>query len=111
MTRIVNSFPATWRTSVVVLRGGGRDSKGNPLPVIEIPVSDCLFADKTSQEQMGFTDLVDADAAIYRDPDSSFSFETNDRIVIPAGARGAGEWSVSGRIQEWPFGVVVPLKW
>jgi hypothetical protein len=26
---IVRRFPKKWRTDVVVLRGGGRDSKGN----------------------------------------------------------------------------------
>lgn len=107
---IVNSLPADWLTDVIVLRGGGRDAKGNPQPPTEIPVDGCLFADKTTAEQMGFSDVVDADAAIYRDPDAGFRFESTDRVRIPDGARGAGVWSVSGRVQEWPLGVVVPLR-
>ena len=107
---VLDAFPLSWRTDVTVLRGGGRDAKGNPQPVTEIPVEGCLFADKTTAEQMSFSDVVDADAAIYRDPDVGFRFESTDRIRIPDGARGAGEWSVSGRVQEWPYGVVVPLK-
>ena len=110
MLGIVSAFPTSWRTSVTVLRGGGRDAKGNPQPPTEIPVDGCLFADKTTAEQMGFSDVVDADAAIYRDPDAGFRFESTDRVRIPDGARGAGVWSVDGRVQEWPLGVVVPLR-
>ena len=107
---IVKSFPKDWLTDVIVLRGGGRDPRGNPQPPTEIPVDGCLFADKTTAEQMGFSDVVDADAAIYRDPDVGFRFESTDRIRIPDGSRGAGVWSVSGRVQEWPLGVMVPLR-
>lgn len=109
MRGFVKFLPSSWHTDVTVLRGG-RDAKGNPLPVEEIEVAGCLFADKTSADDMGFSDLIDADAALYRDPDNVFRFEHTDRIRIPDGARGAGEWSVAGRVQEWPYGVVVPLK-
>jgi hypothetical protein len=106
---IVSSFPKSWRTDVVVIRGGGRDAKGNPLPAQDIPVKDCIVGARATAEPLDHSDVVDSKAVLYRDPDPGFTFLPSDRVRVPAGKRMAGEWSVDGRPGEWPLGVEVGL--
>jgi hypothetical protein len=100
-------YPRSWRTDVIVLRGGGRDAKGNPQPTQEIPVKDCIVGARATAEPVDRSDGFDSKAVLYRDP--GFSFLSTDRVRIPKGARMAGEWSVDGRPGEWPLGVEVGL--
>lgn len=99
---------------MTVLRGGGRDAKGNPQPTVEIPVTDCLVAPRLAEEpafdRSGAgrrSAVVRNTAALYRKP--GFIFHPSDQIRVPDGARMAGLWSVDGRPNEWPFGVEVEL--
>ncbi|MDN4644926.1 hypothetical protein [Arthrobacter sp. PsM3] len=104
---LVRKFPKSWLTSVTVLRGGGRDAKGNPLPTTEITVTGCLIAPRATAEPVYRADVVSSTAVLYRDP--GFTFLPDDRIRVPAGARMAGTWSVDGRVGDWPHGVEVGL--
>lgn len=108
--RIVTRFPASWRTSFTILRGGGRDKFTNPLPESEIEVPHGLIAPRVSTEQDDFSDLADATAVLYCDLTPGLSFSNTDRIRIPEGSRLAGIWSIVGRPGEWPFGWEVGLK-
>lgn len=103
-------LPASWRTSVVVLRGGGRDAKGNPLPVQEIAVDDCLMAARATAEPVDRSEAVDSRAVLYHAPEDGLVFLAADRIRVPDGARMAGTWTVDGRPGEWPFGWEVGLE-
>lgn len=107
---IVASFPAFWRTNVTVLRAGGRDPKGNPLPAVEISVADCLIGPRSTTEPVAGTSLASSDMSIYRDPDPAFKFQPADRIIVPEGALNAGEWSIDGRSKEFPLGSETPVK-
>jgi hypothetical protein len=104
---IVKRFPKSWRVDVVVLRGGGRDAKGNPLPGQEIAVMDCILAPRATAEATDRADVVSSTAVLYRDP--GFTFLPADRIRVPAGQRMAGTWSVDGRPGEWPHGWEIGL--
>lgn len=104
---LVKLFPKSWLTDVIVLRGGGRDAKGNPLPVSEIPVTGCLIAPRATADPVDRSDVIDGKAVLYRDP--GFTFQSTDRIRVPRGARMAGDWSVEGRPGEWPYGSEVGL--
>ncbi|GAP53711.1 hypothetical protein AHiyo6_02760 [Arthrobacter sp. Hiyo6] len=104
---LVKRFPKSWRTDVVVLRGGGRDAKGNPLPGLEIPVRDCLVGSRATADPLDHSDVASSTAVLYRDP--GFTFLPADRIRVPDGARMAGLWAVDGRPGEWPDGVEVGL--
>jgi hypothetical protein len=106
---IVRRFPRKWRTDVMVLRGGGRDLKGNPLPVTEIPVQDCIVAPRATSEPTDRADLISSTAVLYRDPDPVFKFLPKDRVRVPVTARMAGEWAVDGLPGEWPLGDEVAL--
>ncbi|MDQ0102350.1 hypothetical protein J2T10_001996 [Paenarthrobacter nicotinovorans] len=106
---IVSGFPDAWRADVVVLRGGGRDPKGNPLPATEVAVNDCIVGPRATREPADRSDIVSSTAVLYRDPDESFSFLPKDRVRVPTGALMAGEWSVDGLPGEWPLGVEVGL--
>jgi hypothetical protein len=100
-------FPKSWLTAVTVLRGGGRDAKGNPLPTSEIVVTGCLIGARATADPVDHSDVVDGKAVLYRGP--GFRFMPTDRIRVPDGARMAGEWVVEGRPGEWPFGSEVGL--
>lgn len=100
-------FPKSWLTAVTVIRGGGRDAKGNPLPTVEIEVTGCLIAPRAASDPVDRSDLVDNNAVLYRGP--GFTFLSTDRIRVAHGQRMAGEWSVEGRPGEWPFGSEVGL--
>lgn len=103
-------FPDDWRTDVIVLRGGGTDRRGNPLPIEEIHVSDCMIGPRNTAEVEGFSLVSSTEMALYRDPDPDFRFHGTDRIRIPDGAAMAGEWAVDGRPLEYPLGVKVPIR-
>jgi len=102
-------FPKAWRVDVIVLRGGGRDAKGNPMPPEEIQLVDCLVGPRMSVDPRTASDVPDSDVYLYRNPDPDFRFQSTDRIRIPAGKRMAGDWAVNGRPAEWPIGVEVGL--
>lgn len=99
-------MPRSWKTSVTVLRGGGRDSHGNPLEPERIPVTGCLIGPRSTNEPLDRTDLVDTKAVLYHE---DFGFLPTDRIEVPEGARMAGTWAVDGMPGEWPFGVEVGI--
>lgn len=103
----VTRFPAEWLTDVVVLRGGGRDAKGNPLPVTEILVADCLVGQRSTSDPVDRSDVVDGKAILYRD--KGFEFLSTDVIKVPDSHRMGGRWSVDGRPAEWPTGSEVGL--
>lgn len=104
---IVSRFPKSWLTSVTVVRSGGRDAKGNPLPTSEIPVADCIVAPRATSDPVDRSDVVDGKSVLYRDP--GFRFYSTDLIRVPDGSFMAGDWAVDGRPGEWPFGVEVGL--
>jgi hypothetical protein len=103
----LRGIPKSWLVDVTVLRGGGRDAKGNPLPTIELAVTKCLIAPRATADPVDRSDVVDNTAVLYRGP--GFTFMSTDRIRVPAGARMAGVWAVEGRPGEWPFGSEVGL--
>lgn len=107
---IVSRFPKSWRTDVVVIRGGGRDAKGNPLPGQEIPVTDCIIGARATSDPLDHSDVTSSTAALYRDHhEPDFVFLPADRIRVPAGKRMAGTWAVDGRPGDWPHGWEIGL--
>lgn len=110
MDDLVSRFPAYWRTDVTVIRGGGRDDRGNQTPVTEITVTGCAVGWSSSTEPEDRSELTESVANLYRDQDSEFRFLSTDRIRVPAGHPCDGTWFVDGRAREWPKGVHVPLK-
>lgn len=107
MRPMAERFPPEWITDVTVLRGGGRDSKGNPLPVVELLATDCIIVPRSTSDPVDRSDVVDGKAVLYRDP--GFTFLPTDRVRVPTGGLMAGDWSIDGRPGEWPFGVEVGL--
>ncbi|WNM72232.1 head-to-tail stopper [Arthrobacter phage Gusanita] len=99
---------ADWHVDVIVLRGGGRDARGNPLPVVEIPRSGVTVGPRSTQDPLDRSDVTSATAVLY-DEDTTFRYLPKDRIRVPEGALMAGEWSVEGRPGEWPMGSEVGL--
>jgi len=104
---IVSRFPRSWRVDVIVIRSGGRDAKGNPLPSQEIAVKDCILGPRATTDPTDHSDVTSSTAVLYRDP--GFTFLPADRIRVPVGKRMAGTWSVDGRPGEWPHGWEIGL--
>lgn len=107
---IVARFPRSWRTSVTVVRGGGRDHMGNPVPASEVVLADCVVGPRSSGEPMVQGDVVSSELSVYRDPDPAFRFLSTDKIIVPEGALNAGTYEVDGRPHEFPLGVEVRIR-
>jgi len=103
----LRGVPKSWLTDVTVIRGGGRDAKGNPLPTVELQVSRCLIAPRATADPVDRSDVTDNTAVLYRGP--GFTFLSTDRVRVPDGRPMAGVWAVEGRPGEWPFGTEVGL--
>jgi hypothetical protein len=103
----VDRFPAEWLADVIVRRSGGRDSRGNPLPVSELEVTNCLIGQRSTADPRDRSDVTEGKAILYRD--KGFTFLSTDVIVVPTGHRMAGKWAVDGRPAEWPTGSEVGL--
>lgn len=106
----VRMFPKSWKTDVVVLRGGGRDKYDNPLPTSEIVREGVLIAPRSTAEMEDFSEVESNRVALYDDNADGFRYVSTDRVRVPDGARMAGDWRVVGRTQEWPMGNEVVLE-
>lgn len=99
---IVTLFPASWRITVAVERGGGGlDRWGNPLPSEQFEVSDCLLAPSVPNDPERLGSWTDTEGRIYHD---SFVFQQNDIVTVPDGLMNAGRWEVISPSAEWPHG-------
>lgn len=106
---LVQRFPPAWLTTVTVVRGGGRDARGNPRASQRIPVVDCLVRWTASGDLLDRTDVSTGAAVLYgRRP--GFDFTSTDRIEIPATALAPGVWAVDGSPKLWPHSIEVALK-
>ncbi|OMH30650.1 hypothetical protein [Tersicoccus sp. Bi-70] len=107
---LIERFPPKWLTSVVVVRSGGRDARGNPRPAQRIPVDRCLVRWTGSGDLVDRTDVSTGTAVLYRRRSSSFAFVPTDRIEIPDSALVPGVWAVDGAPKLWPNSVELTLK-
>lgn len=105
---ITSRFPASWRVTVTVKRGGGLDPKGIPTPTTEHEVADCLVSTTASEEQAR-SDAPETTVWVWA-PEGS-DFESTDRVVIPDGPLWpSGEFELTGKPSKFPLGVSVPLR-
>ena len=105
---VVDSFPADWRITVTVRRGGGVDRWGDPLPDTTHEVADCLIGEATSDEVEQFSEVSRLDAVMYA-PVAADVVST-DSIDAPASAWSPPrKWRVAGHPLFTPLGTKVPL--
>lgn len=101
-------FPAQWRTDVVVRRGG-RDNKGNPLPEVAHIVPNVLVGWRGTRNPLDRSDMTSDDAVIYANLGSYF--EVGDKIDIPDGPWPSGNgWQIDGQPKRWQMGTEVPIR-
>ena len=98
-----------WHVDVIVIRSGGRDAKGNPLPAQEISREGVTVCPRSTEDPLDRSDVASSTAVLY-DEDTAFRYQSTDRIRVPVGALMAGEWAVAGRPGEWPMGSEVGLS-
>lgn len=98
-----------FNTSVEVQRGGGRDAKGNPKPVQQLPVEDCQITPlDASDPRLDRSDVPEDTALLFHD--GPFRFQSTDRVLVPDGHEMAGEWEVDGRPGGWPGTTELKLR-
>lgn len=97
----LDDFPEEWLSDVSVVRSGGRDTKGNPRPDAVFPRMGIAIVPGGSAEAGERSNATENKAVLY-DGDPSFTYQSTDRIRVPAGDRMAGDWSIVGRPNEWP---------
>ena len=99
----IERLPDSWKTTATLIRGGGRDPRGNPLPTTEEPVQGGIFAPRSTAEPVDRSDLTDATAVLYMPPGATA--KSTDRVRV-----SGRTWAVDGEISVWPLGVEVPLR-
>jgi len=109
MTSIVERFPPEWLTDVTVVRSGGSDPKGNPLPATEHEIGPCLVSTDASTEDVSSrSDAPETTAYLFTPP--GVKVLSTDRLRIPPGLWPSGDFQVSGEPSPTPLGVRVPLQ-
>ena len=102
-------FPKDWYTDVEVLRGGGRDSMGNPKQPEVIPLDECLISNHSMTDTTEpASDQTTNPAYLYRKP--GFKFLPTDRIRVPETSDMEGTWEIIGRPAGGPMGWEVRLS-
>lgn len=96
-------FPAG--TTITVLRSGGRDRRGNPLPEVEHVLHGWEVSPRASEEATDRSDAV-VTGAVTRGPmlpeyQVIGGIKSTDRIRVPTGHPMAGTWRVEG--EPGPF--------
>lgn len=105
---VTSLFPADWRMTVTVKRGGGFDRWGNPLPAVTHEIADCLIGEASSEELEQFSDVSSLDGVLYA-PVAADVVNT-DSLDSPATAYSpARSWRVAGHAMFTPLGTKVPL--
>lgn len=104
----VHRFPDWMKCDVDVVRGGGTDNRGNPLPSTTIPRKGVMVAPRATSDPVDRSDVTDGRAVLY-DGDPHFRYRTSDVISIPDGTLMAGRWKVDGRPGEWVLGGEIGL--
>lgn len=105
----VQHFPASWRFTAIVVRSGGRDPKGNPLPETEHPLPDCMMDPGTTTEPIDRSDVPTTTAWLHCLPGADVV--STDRIVVPEGMFwSAGTYAVDGDPKRTPLGTSIPLR-
>lgn len=97
-----------FRFTATLLTGGGRDSRGNPLPVVETEIPGCLLSPDPKSEFDNLTEKSDTTATLYFK--ERITVPKNARIHTPNGAPITGTWAVDGDPVYWPLGVEVNLR-
>jgi len=97
-----------FRFTAVLLSGGGRDDRGNPLPVIESEIPGCLLAPTPKSELDNLTENSDTTATLYFK--QRITIPKNARIRTPEGSPIPGIFAVDGDPIYWPLGVEVNLR-
>lgn len=90
----------------MIVRPPGRDGFGDPLPgtAVEIPVPGCLFAPRSSAENLTGATQVGADGDVYAP--AGTDARPTDQVRV------RGElYEVDGRPADWgSSGVVIPVR-
>ena len=103
-------LPAEWLVDVVVLRGGGRDPRGNPRPEQRIELAGVAVGWRSTADPVDRDDVT-SDFAVLYDETGELDWLESDRVELPADNRGPrGVWQVDGRPKAWPVGWEVPLR-
>lgn len=103
-------FPEDWATDAVVLRGGGRDPRGNPKPETRLPVSDLLVGWRATSDPVDRSEQT-SDYAVAYDTAGEIDWKADDRVIIPDTFSGPrGTWQIDGQPKRWPLGWELPLR-
>lgn len=105
---LLDSFPSTWRTTVTVKSGGGRDKYGDPLPSTIREIPGCLLAPRSSSEPNYQSAYVEGAAVLYTPSGSGIT--STDQVITPEGSVLQGTWSVNGDPIRWPWGEEIQLR-
>lgn len=107
---MIERLPASWKTDVVLISGGGRDDDGNIISSTETTLTGCLIAPRRTEDPVDRSEIVVGEAVLFVPLGATASIPSSARIRVPQGAALPGLWSVDGQAVRWPYGFEVPLR-
>lgn len=106
-----------WKTDVIRVIEGGRDSAGNWVEGISVRVRDCVISPGVTSEDGRFSEITTTtvrlfapvDEAAY-DPAAYAAWSSGDTVITPATSMIPGRWQVDGKPVRWPAGWEIKLS-
>lgn len=108
MVNLAGMFPESWRTTVDVQRGGGRNADGDYVKPTSTPMTDVLVAPRATAEPEDRSNKTTTTGVLYAGSETTWF--SSDVVVISKPHPMAGRWGVDGDVSAWPLGVEVPLR-
>lgn len=100
-------YPVDWMTTVLIRRGG-RDEDGNPLPTTDHPVPGCMVGPRATRDPVDRSDVTETFVTLYGPP--RMDVRSTDVLVVPDDHPMRGKYQVNGDPGYWPSGTEVPLR-
>ena len=100
--------PGAYYVTPVRVSGGGRDSRGFPLPETRTDLPEALFAPGVSTEEGLLSDVSEQKAQLFFH--EHVPVASTDLIEFPDPFGVVQVWRVSGRVRHWPKGTEVALE-
>lgn len=105
---LVQSMPASWLTSVEIIRNGEKDWQGDVGESTSMTSTPWLVGPRLSDDPLDRSDVPKTEIVGYGPARSDV--QGGDTLVVPPEHWCAGRYLVVGRPARWPLGVEVALE-
>lgn len=105
---ILNDLPDSWKVTVTVENGGGRNDDGDPITGVSYEVPGCLIAPKVVSDENNQSAYADGQAILHMP--TGYDIDSSSTVTTPKGSVVEGKFSVDGMPMFWPHATEVHLN-